>query len=334
MGYLKILEQFIEKNSNSGELGNFHKTIDDYHPILETPKRNTTDIEILYTKGNLRIEAPKIKSLFRFIRREFPTGSIVLHDGAIYVAFYYLPLLLKVVEQSFGSIGADSDIPDLEGVRRFLHLGVVNLEVALAAEMDNPVTKLLLKQKSPDEVAEITRELKAELGRSLWVDAIWDAVRKGAPLSEEMSNGEEFDGNAQSIVDKGLTDNTNFFQDESQTSGKYNEKGGNKEMGFMINVEDVIEAGVYEATISGVETKEGKFGPVLVVAFKLDDGRLLDSLFPLPAKVSNRTGLLIKKALGETKRLDSDALIGKKVKIFVEHVERNGHTYANVTKIL
>lgn len=105
-------------------------------------------------------------------------------------------------------------------------------------------------------------------------------------------------------------------------------------MGFNIDTEDPIEAGVYDLTISKIDTKESKFGPRLQVTFKDEDSRSGDGFFPLPAKLGNKTGLLFKRALGEFKKVNSDELIGKKVKALVEHVQRDGHIYVNVTKIL
>ncbi len=113
------------------------------------------------------------------------------------------------------------------------------------------------------------------------------------------------------------------------------QQGGEKYiMSFDIETEDPIEAGLYEMTIDKVDMKESKFGPTLQVTFKLEDSRSLNSLFPLPAKLSNKTGLLFKKALGEFKKANSEELIGKKVKALVEHVQRDGRTYVNVSKIL
>jgi hypothetical protein len=151
------------------------------------PNRNTEQIKVTYSKGNLRLEAPDIGRILLEMKRVFPKGSIVLHDGAAYVAFYYLPVLIKALEQRFGSIEADSSIPDLEGVRGCLHIGHVPVEAELAAELENPITKALLERKSSEEVAEVTRRL--ELRRSRWIDSVWEAVEK-AKASTEVLNEE------------------------------------------------------------------------------------------------------------------------------------------------
>lgn len=299
------------------------------------PERKKDWVRIMYSKRNLRIEAPDIGRLFLEIKPFFPKGSIVVHNGCIYIAFYYLPFLLQTMQQKrFGSVDIDSTIPDAEIVLRSLDLELVSVKADLAAELENPVTKALLERKSPQEVSEITRQLQTELRRSRWIDSIWEAVEKAKATIDVMKE-EEFDMNNESkMVDNRLKETSDVFLANGKTSLHYVEKGGDKEMSFDIDVEDPIEAGVCELIISKLDTKESKFGTTLQVGFKLEDGRSLNNLFPLPAKLSNKTGQLIKKALGEFKKTNSDELVGKKVKALVEHVQRDGRTYVNVSKIL
>jgi hypothetical protein len=179
-------EELIGIDPNPKELSSIHKTKEHYEPIQEAPKSNIRNVEVKieYSKGNLRIEVPDNANLFHEIKRDFPKGSIVFYDGDVYVAFYYLPVVIKTLEKRFGNIDIDSSIPDVEIVRRFLPMRQVYLEKDLAAELNNPITQALLKRKSQQEIAEITSQLKAELRRSKWVDTIWEAVEKAAAQSE------------------------------------------------------------------------------------------------------------------------------------------------------
>jgi len=189
MKYLKMLEYFIEKGASKRELSTIHKTKEDYDQIQRTPQTNTKQLEVklIYSKGNLRIEAPDSAMLFQEIKRDFPKDSIVYNDGAVYVAFYYLPVVIKTLAERFGNIDIESSIPQVEIVRRFLPMRQVYLEKDLAAELENPITQALLKLKSQQEIAEITSQLKAELKRSKWVDSIWEAVEKATAQSEAIN---------------------------------------------------------------------------------------------------------------------------------------------------
>ncbi len=148
--------------------------------IQETLKKNVKPIEVTirYCKGNLRIEAPDIQTLYLGIKRDFPKDSIISYHGAVYVAFYYLPVVIKTLEEWFGNIDIDSSIPEVEIVRRFLPMRQVYVEKDLAAELEHPFTKALLKRKSQQEIAEITSQLRAELRRSKCVDFIWEKSKK------------------------------------------------------------------------------------------------------------------------------------------------------------
>jgi len=110
--------------------------------------------------------------------------------------------------------------------------------------------------------------------------------------------------------------------------------GGSNFMGITIEAEELIEPGVYDALIDSVESIEGKYGERLQVAFALDDGRTVIGFFAPKATPNNKTGMLFEKILGELRTADSDELIGKTVKILVEHKQSDGRTYVNVSKIL
>ena len=105
-------------------------------------------------------------------------------------------------------------------------------------------------------------------------------------------------------------------------------------MGITIEAEELIEPGVYDALIDSVDSIEGKYGERLQVAFALDDGRTVIGFFAPKATSNNKTGMLFEKTLGELRTADSDELIGKTVKILVEHKQSDGRTYVNVSKIL
>jgi len=113
-----------------------------------------------------------------------------------------------------------------------------------------------------------------------------------------------------------------------------NGKGGDTDMGITIEAEELIEAGVYEARIANVSSIDGKYGPRLQVSFELKDCCYVNGFFAPKATPNNKTGELFEKALGELRTADSDELIGKTVKVLIEHVQRDGRVYCNVSKIL
>jgi len=110
--------------------------------------------------------------------------------------------------------------------------------------------------------------------------------------------------------------------------------GGITTMGITIEAEELVEPGVYEATIASIDSIEGKYGERLQVTFDLEDERQVNGFFAPKATPNNKTGMLFEKALGELRTADSDELIGKTVKILIEHKQSDGRTYVNVSKIL
>jgi len=112
------------------------------------------------------------------------------------------------------------------------------------------------------------------------------------------------------------------------------EQGGDIEMGITIEAEELVEPGVYDAAIVEIDSIEGKYGDRLQVTFDVGEGRHTNGFFALKATPNNKTGVLFEKALGELRTADSDELIGKRVKVLVEHKQVDGRTYSNVSKIL
>lgn len=105
-------------------------------------------------------------------------------------------------------------------------------------------------------------------------------------------------------------------------------------MSVFIEAEKPPASGIYDTKIAQIDTREGKFGTRLRVLFDLLDGRSVSGFFPPKATPNNKTGRLFERALGEIRAADSDELLGKTVKVLVEHNHRDGQTYANVVQIV
>lgn len=105
-------------------------------------------------------------------------------------------------------------------------------------------------------------------------------------------------------------------------------------MRFKIDVQKLIDPGVYKATITEVDTIEGKFGTRLQIKFELPDGGILKDFFPPIATPTNKTGRLFERAFGKLEAAYSDDLIGKTVNVEIEHTQYNGRTYSKISKIL
>ena len=104
-------------------------------------------------------------------------------------------------------------------------------------------------------------------------------------------------------------------------------------MSFVIQADELVEPGVYDAVIEKVELINAKYGERLKISFMLDDDSIVTGFFPPRATRNNKTGRLFEIALGELRPAKSDELIGKSVKVFVEHVTKEDRIYADVSKI-
>jgi len=108
------------------------------------------------------------------------------------------------------------------------------------------------------------------------------------------------------------------------------EQGGNFDMGFTIDVQIPMPAGESEAIISSVITVDGKWGPRLHFIFDDDEERTASLFCPPKATESNMLGKLLKALFGKIQKVESDDLLEQRVKVLVEHLEKDDKTYANV----
>jgi len=108
------------------------------------------------------------------------------------------------------------------------------------------------------------------------------------------------------------------------------EQGGHIAMGFTIGIQLPMPVGEGEAAISSVNTVDGKWGPRLQILFQDDEERTASMFCPTKATESNMLGKLLKAVYGKVQKVESDDLLGQRVKVFVEHHEKDDKTYSNV----
>jgi hypothetical protein len=146
--------------------------------------------------------------------------------------------------------------------------------------------------------------------------------KKALRLYKEHAQGEFF---PEKLSEK---ENEEFFFLES------NKKGGATHMGITIEAQEPIETGLYDVTIVKIDKKDGKFGTSVQITFELPDGRSVNGFFPPKATLNNKAGRLFEKDLGKLETANSDELLGKTVKVFIETNQRHGTTNTNISKIL
>jgi len=114
-------------------------------------------------------------------------------------------------------------------------------------------------------------------------------------------------------------------------------------MGETITVKDVpdIAEVVYLAKIVEVEHYEGKFKPALKFFFLIRIGKRgegpITGMFPMEATIKNKTGILLKAALGICEvgqHYNTEQLIGKKVWVYVERKETDEGIFSRVKKAI
>jgi len=108
------------------------------------------------------------------------------------------------------------------------------------------------------------------------------------------------------------------------------ETGGCTDMSITIDVQVPMPAGESEAVPSSVNTVDGKWGPRLHIILEDDEERTASLFCPTKATESNMLGKLLKAVFGKIQKVESDDLLGQRVKVLVEHVEKDDKTYANV----
>jgi len=79
-----------------------------------------------------------------------------------------------------------------------------------------------------------------------------------------------------------------------------------------------VDPGEYEATIVDLKDIDGGRGKILNIEFELEGGSFVTGEFPIEATETNQTGKLIESALGKYMSVESNDLIGRTVKVFVE----------------
>jgi hypothetical protein len=92
--------------------------------------------------------------------------------------------------------------------------------------------------------------------------------------------------------------------------------------------------GMFPATIIRFEEDELQHGPVFKVGFETTEGEV-GTVFSQNYSEKSKFGVFVEKVLGKRPEdLDSDALIGKKVQILVEHVTKEGRVYDSIPKFM
>jgi len=107
-------------------------------------------------------------------------------------------------------------------------------------------------------------------------------------------------------------------------------EGGEPDMGFTIGIQLPMPAGEGEAAISSVNTVDGKWGPRLQIVFEDNEERTAIGFYPTKATESNMLGKLLKAVYGKIQKVESDDLLGQRLKVLVEHLEKDDKTYSNV----
>ena len=114
-------------------------------------------------------------------------------------------------------------------------------------------------------------------------------------------------------------------------------------MGEVIVVEDVpdIPSGFRLAKIVEVEPYTGKFEPALKVYFMVKKGQVAEGpitgMFPMKATTRNKTGVLIKAALGRCEvgqKYNSDQLVNRYLWVEVERKETNDGIFSRVKRAM
>lgn len=140
-----------------------------------------------YVKGSMRVEllpkeSTKInRRIGRGLSKALPGKALAFCEGYTYVAYYYLPLLLKTlpgVLEEFGSPGfyLDYRAPHIREIVRCVETGIPDVAAAVALELEQPMTKPLFARKSPEEREGIIKKLTAEYERTWWLDSVWERV--------------------------------------------------------------------------------------------------------------------------------------------------------------
>lgn len=138
-------------------------------------------VTVAYENGCLNVRS-KI-NLMGILKKKFPKDTVGSKDGIIFVAFYYLPILLRALKKEFNDkeVRVDRGIPYVEEVEKHLDFeDTVNVEAELLEAVKEPVTRLLLDRKEQAEARSIIQGIEIELWRDKrrdkWLDSVWKRV--------------------------------------------------------------------------------------------------------------------------------------------------------------
>lgn len=125
-----------------------------------------------------------------FTRLRMPFTSIAKHKGYIYVAEYYLPLLLLRLPHILKELGnyeifLSEQIPRISLILQFLTLHKSNVSNLLKQELEKPIVHALLSSKTKEEALMITRKIRQEIERKHIIDALWERIWQTELTPEE-----------------------------------------------------------------------------------------------------------------------------------------------------
>ncbi|MDA2919243.1 hypothetical protein MYX76_07105 [Desulfobacterota bacterium AH_259_B03_O07] len=104
-------------------------------------------------------------------------------------------------------------------------------------------------------------------------------------------------------------------------------------MEFTIEILLPMPVGKGRADIIEAKAIDGKWGPRLQLTVEDDNKRTARGFFSPKATLSNMTGKLLMAIFGELRPMSPEELIGKTINVEIEHIVKDGMTYANITDI-
>lgn len=132
-------------------------------------------VTVNYGDGVLKV-ATKV-DLRSILKWWLPRDAMVAKDGVIFVAFYYLPALLKELKKQFNDeeVRVNRGIPYIEEMEKLLGLeDTVDVEAELSEALRDPIMKRWLSRKTEHDRIRISNKIRRELQQDRWLNSVWE----------------------------------------------------------------------------------------------------------------------------------------------------------------